>query len=76
MRAIAIIIQGLTGKKIDYSSLPNNKVHVFSVETVGVLERDYGLDFWFSGLGKAKFEFTCNSDIRALANAIGTNVMD
>lgn len=75
-RAIAINVQGLTGKKIDYSSLPYSKVQAFSIETVGVLDRDCELELWFSGLGKVKFEFAGNYDIRALAKAIGTYVMD
>ena len=36
-RAISINVQGMTGKKIDYTSLPYSKVQAFSVETSGVL---------------------------------------
>lgn len=32
-RIIAVNVQGITGKKKDYSSLPYNKVQAFSVET-------------------------------------------
>ena len=74
-RAISVNVQGITGRKIDYTSLPYSKVQAFSVETSGVLDRDCELELWLSGLGKVKFEFIGSIDIRALAKAIGGYVM-
>lgn len=74
-RLVAINVQGITGKKVDYSSLPFSKLQAFSVETPGVLDRDCELELWFSGLGKVKLEFTGSYDIRALAKIIGSYVM-
>ena len=34
-RVIALNVQGMTGKKRDYTSLPYSKVQAFSVETAG-----------------------------------------
>ena len=34
-RVIAVNVQGLTGKKKDFTSLPYSKVQLFSVETSG-----------------------------------------
>lgn len=68
-RIIAVNVQGVTGKKKDFTSLPYSKVTAFSVETAGVLDMDSELELWFSGLGKVKFEFTaqCNiSQIQAM----------
>ena len=51
-RIIAINIQGLTGTKKDFTSLPYSKIQAFSVETAGVFALDSELEIWFSGLGK------------------------
>ena len=40
-RIFAINVQGLTGKKVDISSLPYSKIQAFSVETAGVLDLGY-----------------------------------
>ncbi len=68
-RIIAVNVQGVTGKKKDFTSLPYSNVTAFSIETSGVLDMDSELELWFSGLGKVKFEFTaqCNiSQIQAI----------
>lgn len=68
-RIIAVNVQGVTGKKKDFTSLPYSKVTAFSVETAGVLDMDSELELWFSGLGRVKFEFAaqCNiSQIQAI----------
>ena len=63
-RIIAVNIQGITGKKVDYSSLPYARVQAFSVETAGAMDRDSELELWFSGLGKVKLEFGGSVDIK------------
>ena len=39
-RLISINVQGMTGKKRDYTSLPLNKVQAWSVETAGRFDLD------------------------------------
>jgi len=56
-RLIAVNVQGMTGKKRDFTSLPYSKVQAFSVETAGTFDLDAELDLWFSGLGKVRLEF-------------------
>jgi hypothetical protein len=56
-RLIAVNVQGITGKKKDFTSLPYSRVQAFSVETAGTLDLDAELDLWFSGLGKVRLEF-------------------
>lgn len=70
-RIIAVNVQGLTGKKKDYSSLPYTKVQAFSVETAGTFDLDAELELWFSGLGRVKFEFTGSTNITEIARNIG-----
>lgn len=70
-RLIAVNVQGITGKKRDYSSLPWAKVQAWSVETAGKLDLDSELELWFSGLGKVRLEFKGKVDIRAIGQLIG-----
>ncbi|GCE46090.1 PH (Pleckstrin Homology) domain-containing protein [Thermosporothrix hazakensis] len=62
-RILAINVQGITGKKIDYTSLPYSKVQAFSIETAGVLDRDCELELYYSAVGKVKFEIRGSFDI-------------
>ena len=68
-RIIAVNVQGITGKKQDYSSLPYSKVQAFSVETSGVIDLDSEVERYFSALGKAKFESTGDSNVKAISQA-------
>lgn len=74
-RAISVNVQGVTGKKKDFTSLPYSKVQIFSVETSGVLDLDSELELYFSGVGKIKFEFTGESDIINIGKSIGEYVL-
>ena len=74
-RVIAVNVQGVTGKKKDYTSLPYSKIQAFSVETSGVLDMDSELELWFSSIGLVKFEFTGNSDIVRIGQAIGSFIL-
>ena len=49
-RIISVNVQGMTGKKKDFTSMPYSKIQVFSVETAGVLDLDSELEIYFSGL--------------------------
>ena len=67
---IAANVQGLTGKKQDFTSLPYKKISVFSIETSGVFDLDSELELYFSGVGKVSFEFTGASDIVQIGKII------
>jgi len=75
-RIIAVNMQGMTGTKVDYTSLPYRKIQCFSVETPGVLDMDCELQVWFGSLGKVAFEFLGNADIRSLSKAIARYILD
>lgn len=45
-RLILVDKQGLTGKKVDYLSLPYRSIRYFSVETAGRFDRDAELKIW------------------------------
>lgn len=74
-RIIAVNVQGLTGKKKDFTSMPYSKIQVYSVETSGVFDLDSELELWFSGVGKVKFEFTSNSNVSEICKSISNFVL-
>lgn len=75
-RIFAINVQGLSGKKKDFTSLPYSKIQAFSVETAGVLDLDSELELWFSGLGKVKFEFVSRANVAAICKNISSFVLN
>ncbi len=74
-RIIAINVQGITGEKKDFTSMPYSKIQVYSVETAGVFDLDSELELWFSGVGKVKFEFTSNSNVTEICQKISEFIL-
>lgn len=74
-RLIAVNVQGLTGSKKDFSSLPYSKIQAFSVETAGTFDLDAELELYFSGLGKVKFEFSGDNDVIEIGKLIGEKIL-
>lgn len=74
-RIIAINVQGITGKKKDFTSLPYSKIQAFSVETAGVFDMDSELELWFSGMGKVKLEFVANANVSDICQMISARVL-
>ena len=58
-RIIAIDVQGITGKRKSYSTMPYSKIQYFSIQTAGFAELfpDSELFIMFSNTFTAKFEF-------------------
>ena len=69
-RIFAINVQGVTGKKKDFTILPYKKIQVFSVETSGLLDIDCELNLWFSSLGMIRFEFLSNTEVPEICRTI------
>jgi len=74
-RIIAVNVQGVTGKKKDFSTLPYSKIQAFSIETAGVFDLDSELELYYSGLGKVKFEFAGGSDIVRIGQIISGYIL-
>lgn len=74
-RIIAINFQGITGVKVDYTTLPYNRIHAFSIETDGLLDIDSTLELWYSELGSVKFEFTGNTNLTDICQYIGNAML-
>lgn len=75
-RVISINVQGITGKKVDFTSLPYSKVQAYSVETAGTFDFDSELDLFFSGgIGQVRFELKGSCDILALSRLIASYIL-
>lgn len=47
-RLILVDVQGTSGKKVEYLSVPYRSVKYFSIETAGTFDRDAELKIWAS----------------------------
>lgn len=74
-RIISMNVQGITGKKIDYTSIPYSKIQVFSIETSGTLDLDSELDVTISGLGTIRFELSAQTDIKKLGKFLSMSIL-
>jgi hypothetical protein len=74
-RLIVVNVQGFSGKKRDYSSLPYSKIQAFSVESAGTFDRDAELELYFSGLGKVRLEFNAKFDVKAFNRFLGSYIL-
>ncbi len=75
MRIIVVNVQGITGKKIDYTSIPYKRINVYSVETAGTLDLDAELEIFISSMGKLRFEFKGKSDIKQISRYISNAII-
>jgi len=75
LRIITINVQGITGARKDFTSLPYSKIQAYSVETSGVFDMDSELELYFSSLGKVKLEFTGGSNVSALCQIISQYIL-
>jgi len=48
-RLIIVDVQGLTGSKVEYRSMPYKNISRFSLETAGTFDLDAELKIWISG---------------------------
>ena len=69
-RVIAVNVQGITGKKNDFTTLPYSKITAYSVVTDGTFDLESELDLYYSGVGRVRFEFKGSSDILEIGRII------
>ena len=77
-RIVAIDVQGITGKRKSYASMPYSKIQFFSIQTAGFLELipDSELFVMFTNGFTAKFEFKGNVDIGQIGRMISQYVLE
>lgn len=71
-RIIAIDVQGVTGKRKSFTTLPYSKVQFFTIQTPGFME----LLLMFSNGFTAKFEFRGSVDIGQISRVISQYALD
>ena len=74
-RIIAANVQGLTGAKVDYTSIPYSKIQTFSVETAGTLDRDCEIEIYISAVGKVKFEIRGSFDVVGFNKLLSEHIL-
>jgi hypothetical protein len=74
-RIIATNVQGLIGKKIDYTSVPYRKINMYSVITAALLDLSCELELNISEVGKIRFEINGSFDIVKLNRVISEYVL-
>ncbi len=68
--------QGMTGKKVEYHSIPYKSISQFSVETAGHFDMDSELKIWISSNPvPLKREFKKGTDIKAIQKLLATYVL-
>ena len=75
LRVITVNIQGLTGKKVDFTFLPYSRIQVFSVETAGAFDLDCILELRFPDTGNVRFEFIGFGDVASLCKTISEKAL-
>lgn len=77
-RLILVDVQGLTGKKIDYHSIPYKNITHFSIETAGNFDLDAELKIWVAGMGQVPLEkkFNKTLDIYELQSILAEYVLN
>ncbi|MES2923641.1 MAG: PH domain-containing protein [Verrucomicrobiota bacterium] len=76
LRLILADKQGITGRKVDYHSIPYKSIVQFSVETAGRFDMDAELKIWISSMpNPIKKEFKKGTDILGIQKALATYVL-
>ena len=77
-RIIAVDVQGLTGTRRSFSTLPYSKIQFFSIHTQRCIELfpDSELFLMFSNGYTAKFEFKGNVNIGAIGRMLSRYVLE
>lgn len=74
-RLILIDKQGMTGKKIEYRSIPYKSVTMFTVETTGHFDLDAELKIWVSGQSDPmELEFSGKTNVYAMQSLLAEKV--
>jgi hypothetical protein len=76
-RLITVDKQGITAKKVDYRSVPYDKITQFSKESAGVLDLDAELKIWVSSMADPlKFEFSKDAPINDVYALLSEKVLN
>ena len=75
-RLILLDIQGLTGSKREYMTIPYRSVDRYSIETSGTIDEDCEMKIWIKGTTEPLVkEFKRNTDIAGLQRALSSHIL-
>ena len=76
-RLILVDVQGLTGKKTEYKSMPYKNISRFSLETAGTFDLDAELKIWISSenLPSVSKKFNKSIDVYEVQRYLAEKVM-
>ena len=76
-RLILVDKQGVTGKKVDYQSIPYKSIIRFSKESTGILDLDAELKIWLSGTSEPIVkEFSKKANINDVYLLMSQHILD
>lgn len=61
-RLLLVNIQGATGKKVEYHSIPYRSIRHFAVESTGHFDLEAELKIWVSSMGTEPLVYTFSKD--------------
>ncbi|WP_339875975.1 PH domain-containing protein [uncultured Algoriphagus sp.] len=76
-RLIIIDVQGLTGSKVEYNSMPYKSISRFSLETAGTFDLDAELKIWISSenMPSVSKRFNKSIDVYEVQRYLASKVM-
>lgn len=75
-RLIVVNVQGVTGTKHEYHSIPYRSINQFAVETSGTFDEDCELKLWIKGAKEPLIrEFKRGTDIKGLQRTLATHLL-
>ena len=75
-RLILLDIQGMTGSKREYLTIPYQSIYRFSIETAGTLDDDCEMKLWIKGMQEPlEKEFKHSTDIKSLQRALASHIL-
>lgn len=76
-RLILLNVQGVTGTKREYLSVPYHNISHFTIETAGTLDDDCELKIYIRGTqGFLKKEFSRKTDIKSLQKILASHILN
>ena len=74
-RVLSVNVQGITGREVDYTSIPYTKIQAFSIETSGTFDISSKVEITVIGLGSVIFELTLQTDIKSLGRCLSEYIL-
>jgi hypothetical protein len=75
-RLVLVDKQGLSGKKVEYHSIPYQSIRHFAVETAGRFDRDAELKIWLAGVNyPVEKELKKGTDVVGVQKTLARHVL-